>query len=266
MLAASGIDRLDAEVLLSHVLKKPRSWLVAHNKDECTEQEEDLFNAYVTRRKDHEPVAYIIGHQEFYGREFLVNRYTLIPRPATEYLVEETLRFLNEQKESVCVADTDICIVSVVLQPIKPSVIIDVGTGSGCIAITLEKEGRREEIIGVDVSKQALTVAKDNAKKHGTQNVSFVEADGAQFLESITKPFLLVSNPPYIPTNADLEPNVLNFEPKGALFAGEKGLDVIAPLMRAARKNKLCTGVVMELRADQVEEVRSARSSGMLPS
>jgi len=264
LLAASGVSPLDAEVLLAHLLQKPRSWLLAHEDEECSDRTEDDFDLLTLRRKEHEPVALIIGMQEFYGRPFSVTRDTLIPRPATEYLLEETLRLLEEKNGGTCIADTDISILSMLLRSQEPDLIVDVGTGSGCIAITLAKEGYGKPIIGVDIVKNALSIARKNASAHDVSNVTFREADGSRFVREVQQPFLLVSNPPYIPEGTILEKNVMQFEPHRALFAGKKGLDIIIPLVKAAVENEHCMGLVLELRTDQLDEVRSLISSGML--
>jgi release factor glutamine methyltransferase len=248
----AGVERLDAEVLLAHALTKNRTWLLTHGDERIPKETLTLFQAFVKRRKKEEPVAYIVGHQEFFGRNFLVTPDVLIPRPATEGLIEATLRFLRSPKDSTEEVDTGIVVVSKSFQSTKPEIIVDIGTGSGCIAITLACEGIKQNIIGVDISSKAIEVAKGNAQalcpKHA---IEFIVADGIDFVRRMDRPFLLVSNPPYIPAATKLPRSVADFEPSEALFAGSDGLSVLQPLIEAARKNSHCTGFIVECRADQ---------------
>ena len=252
----SRLEGIDAEVLLAHALGKNRAWLVAHSDEEVDSSLQKTFQEFIARRKADEPVAYIVGSKEFYGREFVVTKDTLIPRPSTEILIDATLDFLLSPKNAEREADSEISIVSRVLQKKRPEVILDVGTGSGCIAITLACEKVSQEIIGIDTSEKALEVAKKNAERLSpNSNIEFVHADGIKFVAAFDQPFLLVSNPPYIPSTVTLEKNVADFEPHAALFAGRDGLDVIRPLVAAAQKNPQCVGLVLECRCDQVSAI-----------
>ncbi len=208
------------------------------------------------RRKSGEPVAYITGEKEFYGRTFSVSKGVLIPRPSTETLIKETLLFLKKPEKRVTEADTGIVILSAPLHPMPAEVIVDIGTGSGIIAITLVKEGVTQEMAAVDLSPDALKIAKANAQSHGTDDrITFAEGDGIAFVRQMTRPFLVVSNPPYIPSDENLEKGVRDFEPHLALFGGETGLDVTVPLVKAAKANTACAGIILEIRADQAETV-----------
>lgn len=255
-LQSSGIEVLDAEVLLSSVLKRPRSWITAHDKEELQTKEAAAFKSAAERRKTGEPVAYITREKEFYGRLFRVTPAVLIPRPATEFLIEETLNFLKAPEKKIIEADTGISIVAIPLSEKKPAMIVDIGTGSGIIAITIKKEGWEGKVLAVDVSRSALEIAKENAVRHAVrEEVQFREGDGADVIAMLREPFLVVSNPPYIPSGIVLEKNVQDFEPHLALFAGESGLDVLTNIVQAAKNNPACTGIILELQTDQIEAI-----------
>jgi len=188
----------------------------------------------VLRRMTHEPVAYITGVREFYGREFMVMRSVLIPRPETEGVVEAVR-------------------LGVLANPgAGQPVVLDIGTGSGCLAITLALEHRDLRVIASDVSPEALSMARENARR--------LEADRVEFVESALVPpglpplDLIVTNPPYVPEGdrESLSPDVRDFEPAQALFAGEDGLDVIRSLLPQARVALKPGGaLVMEIGAGQ---------------
>lgn len=251
--ALSGVHiaTLDAEVLLAHVLESSRTMLVAHGDRELSPEELARFQSYVQRREAHEPVAYIIGEKEFFGRNFLVDARVLIPRPATERLVEIALQFLEKPRNGIQEIDTGIVAVTRVLQDVAPSVIVDIGTGSGCIPITMQLEGRTEHMIGVDSSSDALGVARSNAEVWGA-TIRWELSDGIEYLQKIKEPFFLISNPPYIPEDMELESDVSDYEPATALFAGSDGMNLLRPLVHAAELHPLCTGYALELREDQL--------------
>ena len=292
VLQGVAIERLDAELLLAHVLEKDRAWLLAHGETALTEEQKKEFDSRVDRRKEHEPLAYILGEKEFYGRSFIVDRRVLIPRPSTEALIDEVkFLFANRFKINdirMIEADSEIEI----LTWIKPEFsilpfdrlrvfdnsqfsIIDVGTGSGCIAITLAKEIPNVKIIATDISREALEVAKENAKRLGViDRIECMEANGipsnfqtSEPLPAVaprgakagqnfkTSPYLLVSNPPYIPEGSSLPPDVANYEPTGALFAGSDGMDILAPLILKAKNDHLCIGFSMEMQQEQAKKL-----------
>lgn len=255
-LTKSHLPKIDAEMLLGHILSKPRSWIIAHENDTLETHTFDEFEAIAKRRRGGEPMSYITGVKEFYGREFLITPAVLIPRPATEELIDLTKEFLRERNNETREIDTGIVGISRVLCDEEPTIILDIGTGSGCIAITLALEGLKQEMIGVDISADAITVAKKNAQKHGvTKQVTFLHANGADIIESMQEPFLIVSNPPYIPEKTTLEKTVRDYEPHSSLFAGLHGLDVIHQIVQSAVDNAFCTGLVIECREDQATEV-----------
>lgn len=255
-LRGSGLPAADAEVLLGRILQKDRPWLLSHAKDELATEQWREFTAWVERRRKHEPVAYIIGEQEFYGRMFTVDRRVLIPRPATEGVVRRALQFLEDGEDALEEVDQGIVVVARnvqrgpsarVLTPKACACVVDVGTGSGCIAITLALERPDLQIIATDISPDALSVARSNAERHGvTRRVEFRQGSGLAPVNDLQKPFLLVSNPPYIPSGNDLMPDVRDFEPHVALFGGAKGQDIVQKLQRDADAHPFCIGWAME--------------------
>jgi release factor glutamine methyltransferase len=206
---------LDVEVLARHVLDCDRATLLTRARDPLPSAFNRLFRALVARRASREPVAYIVGHREFWGLEFDVTPSVLIPRPETELIVEEALAAL----------------------PRRDAVrhIIDVGTGSGCLAVTLAVEFTAARITATDTSHDALAVAHRNAKRHNT--LGRMRIIGADLLQGVPAAAdLIVSNPPYVSARdaATLPPEVGRYEPPSALYAGEDGLDVIRRLLASA--------------------------------
>ena len=215
----SDSPRLDAEILLAAALGCTRIDLYVSFAREPTGDERTRFRETVKRRATGEPVAYLVGHKEFYSLSFEVTRDTLIPRPETEHLVVESLDLLAKMGRR---DDLSVC---------------DVGTGSGAIAVAIAKNAPKCRVTAVDISPEALDVAKSNAETHGvTDRVTFVISDLlAEFPE--TPLFdLVVSNPPYVSESefANLPADVRNFEPKLALVAGKEGTSVIRELATQA--------------------------------
>ncbi len=258
ILSSSKLPKIESELLIAHVLGHNRTWVVAHIDDRLNQKELQRFRLEEARRMKGEPIAYITEKKEFYGREFTVSPSVLIPRPATEGLVGEALFFLKNPQTREEEVDSGISVLTAVLHPGTPQIIVDVGTGSGAIAITLALEGVTQKIIAVDTSEEALVIAKKNAETlRAYDKIEFALVDGIEHVKNLREPFLVVSNPPYIPNGEELERDVVDYEPHEALFAGDDGLDVIIPLVEAAKANKKCTGIVMELRSDQIEDVAS---------
>jgi release factor glutamine methyltransferase len=237
--AAASIDRRDAEVLLAHLLERERAWLLAHPESALSAGQLAEFSALVNRRAAREPLQYITGVQEFFGFRLKVTPATLIPRPETEHLVEAVLAWAA-------------------LQPRGALRVLDVGTGSGAIAIALAKRLPDAEVAASDVSAAALAVARDNAERLGAR-VRFVEsdllaafADGPQF-------DVIGANPPYVPhtDGAMLQAEVRDHEPHVALFGGTDGLDVYRRLIPQARAALRAGGLLaMELGFGQQEPLR----------
>lgn len=221
--AAAGIStaRLDAEVLLSHSINKDRAWLITHSHDALDDASHDRFQAAVNRRASREPIQYIVGTREFWGLDFIVTPDVLIPRPETELLVETSIKLARKLQR-------------------EPVTIIDLCTGSGCIAVSLAKELPEALIIGVDISTKALAMAKENASKHGVlRQVQFFEGDLFQPLEQLGlkgKVDIIISNPPYVPTGllGYLDPEVKNYEPQTALVAGPHGTELHQRIIEAS--------------------------------
>lgn len=235
---------LDAEVLARDVLGWDRTHLVAHGGDRATPEFIERFDRAVERRLRHEPVAFITGHREFWGLDFLVTPATLVPRPETELIVEEALRTVPAG---------------------RPATILDVGTGSGCLAVSLARERPGARVVATDLSLEALLVARQNAVVHGVSDrVRFVRTDLMNGL-SLTAD-LIVSNPPYVPEQgADaLPPDVIRFEPPAALFGGPDGLAVIRRLLADAPLHLAPGGrFIVEFGFGQEHPIRDlARRSG----
>lgn len=206
--------RLDAELLLAHGLKLERIQLYMKFDQPLSEPELVSLRELVRRRSQGEPVAYILGHRDFYGERFEVNADTLIPRPETEHIIEETLKWVEDKEQAYR--------------------IVDLGTGTGCVGLMLLKKLPQAKLISVDLSEKALEVAKRNAEALDVgDRVRFVHSDAAQkdkvlaALSDFTgsdRIDILVSNPPYIATNdPDVETNVRKYEPNLALFADDEG-------------------------------------------
>lgn len=210
---ALGLDRLDAQALLSHVLGRPRSWLIAHDTDALPAPEQARYEALVRRRAAGEPLAYLVGEKEFWGLPLQVGPGVLVPRPDTETLVEWALDCLRGRP--------------------APRV-VDLGTGSGAIALALKHARPDAQVCAVDLSPQALAVARTNAQRLGLA-VEFRAGSWWQaFADRPAAVFdLAVSNPPYI---AEGDPHLpaLRHEPSLALTSGADGLDAIRSLIAGA--------------------------------
>lgn len=207
-------ERVDAELLLLHVVQQPRSWLFAHADDTLEMDVQTAFAALVERRAAGEPVAYLTGRQGFWSQELEVTPATLIPRPETERLVELALERLPRAAS---------CRVA------------DLGTGSGAIALAIASERPQAQVIATDASEAALTVAHRNAARLGLDNLSFAQGDWLLPLAGMRFD-LIVSNPPYIEADdPHLAQGDLRFEPAGALAAGVDGLDDIRRIVVDAR-------------------------------
>jgi release factor glutamine methyltransferase len=212
--STSRNPRRDAEVLLAHVLRCDQAALLTHPERLLSPAEADQLESFLNRRLASEPMQYITGSQEFFGLLFEVTPAVLIPRPETEHLVEAALEHIGGEAVRI----------------------LDVGTGSGAIAVSLAHARPQSHLTAVDLSPAALEVARRNAQRHGVlDRVTFLQSnllatvDGADF-------DVVVSNPPYIAEGEVLEPQVSNFEPHPALYAGPTGLEVYERLIPEARK------------------------------
>jgi release factor glutamine methyltransferase len=236
-LAQSGLVPVDAKVLLAHVLGCNRAWLAAHETDMMTKAQADAFAALCRRRRDGEPVAYLAGSREFWGLTLSVTPEVLIPRPETETLVEFALSQL----------------------PVDRAVrVLDLGTGSGAIALALAHDRPNAEVIATDCSRAALTVARDNARRLGLSNVAFAAADWYAGVSPGTWD-LIASNPPYIgAADPHLDEGDLRFEPVSALSPGVDGYAALRTIIAGARERLSSGGwLVVEHGHDQSDAVRA---------
>jgi len=210
--AQQAIGRLEARVLLRHVLRCDEAFLIAHGDDALTAAQSADFGRLIARRAAGEPVAYLTGSREFYGREFTVTPAVLIPRPDTELLIELALQRL----------------------PAKGGRVLDLGTGSGCIGVTIAAERPQVQVTLVDASADALDIARLNAHRHAAANTTLLCSDWYAALVD-TRYDLIVANPPYIAAgDAHLQQGDLRFEPHSALAAGTDGLADIRRIVAEA--------------------------------
>ena len=232
--------RLDAELLLARVLGMSRVQLYCAFDRPLRIAEVDFMRGFVRRRAKGEPVAYLLGEKEFYGLPFFVDSRVLIPRPETEHLVDRALEIIGTDESAR---------------------VMDIGTGSGAISVALAVHRPNIEIFATDISRPSLEVAAQNAKAHGVESkIHFIEGD---LFADCPGPFsLIVSNPPYIDRacSASLAPDVLDFEPAGALFAEDGGMAVVQRIIGQAppycAEGAVC---LIEIGHDQAD--RAARAA-----
>ena len=211
----SPTARRDAELLLMHVVGRDRAFLLTHPEAQLNSAQSENYKGWLARRARHEPVQYITGEQEFFGLKFRVSPDVLIPRPETEHLVEAVLARVER--------DT-------------PLRIADVGTGSGAIAVALAHALPQAQVTALDISPAALAVARSNAEIHCVSDrIRLLKSD---LLEALTgeRFDMIVSNPPYVADDEVLEPQVHEYEPASALFAGAEGLDIYRRLIPEAQR------------------------------
>ncbi len=229
-------SRLEAEILLAHALDKGRSWLYAHAMTRPDTAQMQAFSNLLERRLAGEPIAYLTGKREFFGRDFIVNKDVLIPRPETEHLVERALELPLPARARV----------------------IDIGTGSGCIALTLAAERPAWQVAAADLSPPALAVADQNRRRLGLEQVELVHSDLLAELQD--REFdLIISNPPYVATgDPHLDQGDLRFEPALALACDGNGLKLIMQLIEQARRQLVAGGwLLIEHGHEQGEPVAS---------
>ena len=207
---------LDSVLLLSKALNKKREKILTNLKKEINKKQLDKFNLYLSRRKKKEPIAYILGFKYFWKYKFIINKSVLVPRPETEQIVEETLNYLSDNESKK---------------------ILDIGTGSGCIIVSVLKERSRCKAIAIDISSKALKVAKTNAKIHHLENkIKFINIDIDKF--NYNKYDLILSNPPYI-SNIDLirlDDDIRIYEPRESLSGGLDGYEEITKVIEKSSK------------------------------
>ncbi|MEO8691402.1 MAG: peptide chain release factor N(5)-glutamine methyltransferase [Candidatus Saccharimonas sp.] len=222
-------SRLDVEVILAHTLVKPRTYLHAHGEDEIPAKLADIADARLQLRLEHVPIAYIIGHKEFYGRRFHVNPSVLIPRPESEVIIELLKKHLSSKTQSL----------------------LDIGTGSGCLGITTKLEFPNLDVTLCDISESALITAAENADSLRVE-LKILHSD---LLKSIHGTFdCIIANLPYVDKSWQRSPET-DFEPGLALFANDDGLDLINHLLQQAPSSLNQNGLIM-LEADPCQHHR----------
>jgi release factor glutamine methyltransferase len=263
-LAKKGVDssRLQAELLLAHVLQLPRMKLYLNFERALTPAETDALRDLVKRRGQREPLQHLIGSTSFCGFEMAVNRFALVPRPETELLAEAGWQFLLAAPQQSEGGST--------LNPLarrseaetaQPSTVLDFGTGTGCIAIAIAARCPAAKIVATDLSPDALALARENAaRNHVADRIEFLQGDGLTALSAEMRFDLIISNPPYIPS-ADipaLQPEVRDFDPRAALDGGADGLDFYRKLAAEAKSFLKPAGKIMlEFGDGQADAVRN---------
>lgn len=240
--------QMNAELLLRFTLGCDRAYLFAHPERELSEDEQSRYEAALSERVRGVPAQYITGHQEFWGLDFIVTPAVLIPRPETEHLIETVLE-LRTANPGLYISDGQV-----------PLRMVDVGTGSGCIAVALAKELPDAEVHATEISREALEIARANAARHELENrIQFHEID---LCSGLKPPFdLVVSNPPYVGESEtdQVQLEVRKFEPRAAVFAGPSGTEVITRLIAQAHELLRPGGwLVLEMSGTIVDQVRSA--------
>lgn len=216
--------QLEAQVLAAFLLDKPRSWILSHPENILPPDESKKLNFLLSQRQKGKPLPYIIGSWEFYSLSFLVTDDVLIPRPETERLVSEALAWINSHPDC--------------------REVLDVGTGSACIAISLLVNAPNIHVTGVDISRPALKIAKRNASRHGSEGrLGLVHSD---LLTNVSGRFdLICANLPYIPTSTLTKLPIYTHEPQIALDGGEDGFKLISTLLSQIKDSLFSTGLIL---------------------
>jgi len=211
----SDTPRIDSEILIQHVIQQPLSWLIAFGEKNASAEHIKVFYDLVAQRQKGQPIAYLIGERDFWSLTLSVNEHVLIPRPDTETLVEAALDCLTQLSSNLN--------------------ILDLGTGSGAIALSLAKECSHANVVAVDFSTNALEVARVNGSRNNINNVRFIQSDWFNSLDLDTKFDLIASNPPYIDEqDPHLDQGDLRFEPSSALIAPQNGLADLKNIIKNA--------------------------------
>ena len=226
---------LDSELLLSKILNKSREEILINLDKKISKESISAFKSLLKRRSTSEPIAYILGEKEFWSKKFYVSKDTLIPRPETEILVDELLKMYSGKKVSI----------------------LDIGTGSGCIIISLLNNLKESVGLGVDVSKKAINLAKKNSKRYNLSNrAKFINKS---FEKIFDKKFdIIVSNPPYIERKAlkNLSDDIKKYEPRMALDGGNDGLDLIKKVIYKSKYILKIKGMLaLEIGNEQIKKV-----------
>lgn len=241
-LASKGVEsgRLDAEWLLASALGTERLQLYLKYDRPVGPEEREVFKQQLRRRACREPLQYILGRAAFRELELVADPRALIPRPETEVLVEEVLAWAKDRKSGL-------------------GTVMDIGTGTGAVSVSLAVEGVCEQIVATDISEGALEVARLNAQRHGVEALlDFRRGSLFEIVDAGEAFDVIVSNPPYVATGerAGLQPEIRDWEPSEALFAGDEGLDVIQPLIAEAPEHLTDGGLLaLEVGLGQAERV-----------
>ncbi len=257
----SQTSSLDTEVLASHILGLSRTDLILKDDLELNREEEKQFLELVKRRINNEPIAYLVNEKEFYGHKFYVNEDVLIPRPETEVLVENVIKLVEREKSKVKSEKKDDCAEYDFLM-------VDVGTGSGCIPVALAQSLEIIDFIAIDISEKALRVAQENVEKYDLgERIKLREGDLLEDFTSILKMVednvIITANLPYVENEAELGSEVKDYEPHLALFAGEDGLDLYRRLLEQVQLIEPLA-VFLEIDPKQVKPLKKL-SKKLLP-
>lgn len=262
--ASSSIDRLDAELILASIFDKDRTFLHAHADEELTAEQQKVVDDMLLRRQKHEPLAYILGYKEFYGHKFYLTRDVLIPRPETEALVDIASELYQKLSTNAVkpAKTTETAKAVQTIQSGEPIKILDLGTGSGCIALSLASKLSQStknhaepeaniQIVASDISAKALACAEYNAQKLQIKSISWVKSNLLKSKVFKNQTFdIIVANLPYVDKAWPwIGKNTLKYEPKLALYASNYGLGLIKNLIDKAPKH-LRKGGFLVLEAD----------------
>jgi len=227
--------RLDSEILLSKVLNKSREQILINLREKIKKNDKKIFYKLIKRRSSKEPIAYILKKKEFWSKDFIVNKKTLIPRPETELIVEKIVRLFHKKKINI----------------------LDIGTGSGCILLSILSELKNSKGVGIDISHKAIKIAKKNAKKHKLiLRSKFYVRSLSEIYNNVYD--LIVSNPPYIKRKdiKNLDDDIKKFEPKLALDGGNDGLDLIKKVIYKSKYILKIKGMLaLEIGNEQIKKV-----------
>ncbi len=227
---------LDSEILLSKTLNKSREEILTNLDKKIDKKKFSKFKEYLKRRSKNEPIAYILQEKEFWSKKFAVDKSTLIPRPETELLVEKLLEIFNNKRITI----------------------LDIGTGSGCILISLLMNLKQSQGLGIDISKNAIRVARVNASKHKIFDRAKFHIKSAEQIIVDKKFDLIVSNPPYIERKdiKNLSDDIKRFEPRMALDGGNDGLDLIKKVIYKSKEILKIKGTLaLEIGNEQIKKV-----------
>lgn len=232
-LQTAGIasSRLDSELLLSHVLQRPRHWLHAHGDSILSQAHHMQAEQLLTRRLRHEPLAYLVGYKEFYGRDFVVSPAVLVPRPETEQMIALLLQLIQPTQRTIA----------------------DIGTGSGILAITAQLELPQHQVDAYDISPESLAIAQHNAQQHGATSVNFIQSN---LLAAAQQRYdVILANLPYVNPAWQRDDRETAHEPGLALFAEDDGLALISTLL-AQTEQWLAPSGLLILEADPCQHLR----------